>query len=165
MSRMQENFDLLREKVLDSLNQTNLEETRRTLSSIKTPIIVTGVGGSKVVAVFTSKILASKNGIISTCLEPRDMLYTTISGYDNVLSCSYSGTNFGVETLIRISEELQISTDWLIRAAVPEVSAIYHEELYNLIKDCDPALIENMLQMLRLMKKTSEQSQKNEDKY
>ncbi len=74
-------------------------------------------------------------------------------------------TNFGVETLIRISEELQISTDWLIRAAVPEVSAIYHEELYNLIKDCDPALIENMLQMLRLMKKTSEQSQKNEDKY
>lgn len=74
-------------------------------------------------------------------------------------------TNFGVETLIRISEELQISTDWLIRAAVPEVSAIYHEELYNLIKDCDPALIENMLQMLRLMKKTSEQSQKNEEKY
>lgn len=74
-------------------------------------------------------------------------------------------TNFGVETLIRISEELQISTDWLIRAAVPEVSAIYHEELYNLIKDCDPALIENMLQMLRLMKKTSEQSQKNEGKY
>ena len=74
-------------------------------------------------------------------------------------------TNFGVETLIRISEELQISTDWLIRAAVPEVSAIYYEELYNLIKDCDPALIENMLQMLRLMKKTSEQSQKNEVKY
>ena len=74
-------------------------------------------------------------------------------------------TNFGVETLIRISEELQISTDWLIRAAVPAVSAIYHEELYNLIKDCDPALIENMLQMLRLMKKTSEQSQKNEEKY
>ena len=74
-------------------------------------------------------------------------------------------TNFGVETLIRISEELQVSTDWLIRAAVPEVCAIYHEELYNVVKDCDPALIENMLQMLRLMKKTSEQSQKSEDKF
>jgi len=74
-------------------------------------------------------------------------------------------TNFGVETLMRISEELQVSTDWLIRAAVPEVSAIYHEELYNVMKDCDPALIENMLQMLRIMKKTSEQSQKSENKY
>ena len=98
MSKMQENFNMLNERVLDALNNTNLEETRNTLSRIKTPTIVTGVGGSKVVAVFTSKILAAKNGIISTCLEPRDMLYTPVSGYDNVLSCSYSGTNFGVQT-------------------------------------------------------------------
>ena len=98
MSKMQENFDILSDRVLDALNITNLEETREILSSIKTPTIVTGVGGSKVVAVFTSKILAAKNGIISTCLEPRDMLYTQLTGYDNVLACSYSGTNFGVET-------------------------------------------------------------------
>ena len=98
MSKMQENFDILSDRVLDALNKTNLEETRSILSSIKTPTIVTGVGGSKVVAVFTSKILASKNGIISNCLEPRDMLYTPLTGYDNVLSCSYSGTNFGVES-------------------------------------------------------------------
>lgn len=123
MSRMQENFDLLREKVLDSLNQTNLEETRRTLSSIKTPIIVTGVGGSKVVAVFTSKILASKNGIISTCLEPRDMLYTTISGYDNVLSCSYSGTNFGVET----SFQNELNKYLLSSTRVPNITNITYD--------------------------------------
>ena len=98
MSKMQENFDILSDRVLDALNKTNLEETRQILSSIKTPTIVTGVGGSKVVAVFTSKILASKNGIISTCLEPRDLLHTPVTGYDNVLSCSYSGTNFGVQT-------------------------------------------------------------------
>ncbi len=98
MSKMQENFSLLTDRVLDTLNKTNLEETRTILSSIKEPTIVTGVGGSKVVAVFTSKILAAKNGIISTCLEPRDMLYTPLTGYDNVLSCSYSGTNFGVKT-------------------------------------------------------------------
>lgn len=39
-------------------------------------------------------------------------------------------SNFGVETLIRISEELQVSTDWLIRAAVPEVNAIYQNEIH-----------------------------------
>ena len=98
MSKMQENFNFLNERVLDALNNTNLEKTRETLSRIKTSTIVTGVGGSKVVAVFTSKILAKKNNIISTCLEPRDMLYTNISGYDNVLACSYSGTNYGVQT-------------------------------------------------------------------
>ena len=71
-------------------------------------------------------------------------------------------TNFGVETLVRISEELQISTDWLLRAAVPEVNAIYQNEINSIIKDCEPALIEYMLQMLKLMKKTREQG-KNTD--
>lgn len=98
MNKMQENFSLLTDRVLDALNNTNLEETRERLSSIKKPTIVTGVGGSKVVAVFTSKILTRKNNIISTCLEPRDMLYTNLSGYNTVLACSYSGTNFGVQT-------------------------------------------------------------------
>ena len=98
MSKMQENFDLLSDRVLDALTKTNLEETRSILSKIKTPTIVTGVGGSKVVAVFTSKILAQKNGIIATCLEPRDVLYTPLNEYDNILSCSYGGTNFGVQT-------------------------------------------------------------------
>ena len=97
MSKMQENFDILKDRVLDTLSKTNLEETREILSRIKTPTIVTGVGGSKVVAVFTSKILATKNHIISTCFEPRDMMYNPLSGYNNILSCSYSGTNYGVQ--------------------------------------------------------------------
>ncbi len=123
MSKMQENFDLLKDRVLDALKQTNLEETRKTLSSIKTPTIVTGVGGSKVVAVFTSKILASKNDIISTCLEPRDMLYTSLSGYDNVLSCSYSGTNFGVE----ISFQNELNKYLLSSTRVPNITNITYD--------------------------------------
>ena len=123
MSKMQENFDLLSDRVLDALNKTNLEETRRTLSSIKTPTIVTGVGGSKVVAVFTSKILASKNGIISTCLEPRDILYTPLTGYDNVLSCSYSGTNFGVQT----SFQNELNKYLLSSTRVPNITNITYD--------------------------------------
>lgn len=123
MSKMQENFDLLSDRVLDALNKTNLEETRTTLSSIKTPTIVTGVGGSKVVAVFTSKILAAKNGIISTCLEPRDMLYTPLTGYDNVLSCSYSGANFGVET----SFQNELNKYLLSSTRVPNITNITYD--------------------------------------
>ncbi len=95
---MKDNFNLLANRVEDALSSTNLEETRRTLKSIKEPTIVTGVGGSKVVAVFTSKILAKKNDIIVEPLEPRDTIYKPLSGYQNVLACSYSGTNYGVET-------------------------------------------------------------------
>ena len=123
MSKMQENFDILSDRVLDALNKTNLEETRSILSSIKTPTIVTGVGGSKVVAVFTSKILASKNGIISTCLEPRDMLYTPLTGYNNVLSCSYSGTNFGVE----ISFQNELNKYLLSSTRVPNITNITYD--------------------------------------
>ena len=123
MSKMQENFDLLSDRVLDALNKTNLEETRNILSSIKTPTIVTGVGGSKVVAVFTSKILAKKNGIISTCLEPRDILYTPLTGYDNVLSCSYSGTNFGVQT----SFQNELNKYLLSSTRVPNITNITYD--------------------------------------
>ena len=123
MSKMQENFDLLSDRVLDALNKTNLEETRNILSSIKTPTIVTGVGGSKVVAIFTSKILASKNGIISTCLEPRDILYTPLTGYDNVLSCSYSGTNFGVQT----SFQNELNKYLLSSTRVPNITNITYD--------------------------------------
>lgn len=123
MSKMQENFDILSDRVLDALNKTNLEETRSILSSIKTPTIVTGVGGSKVVAVFTSKILASKNKIISTCLEPRDLLHTPVTGYDNVLSCSYSGTNFGVQT----SFQNELNKYLLSSTRVPNITNITYE--------------------------------------
>lgn len=95
---MYDNFNMLSNRVQDSLKETNLEETRSILSTIKEPTIVTGVGGSKVVAVFTSKILAQKNGIISIPLEPRDLIYLPITGFTNILACSYSGTNYGVET-------------------------------------------------------------------
>ena len=123
MSKMQENFDILSDRVLDALNKTNLEETRSILSSIKTPTIVSGVGGSKVVAVFTSKILASKNKIISTCLEPRDLLHTSVTGYDNVLSCSYSGTNFGVQT----SFQNELNKYLLSSTRVPNITNITYE--------------------------------------
>lgn len=95
---MQENFDMLSKRIKDSLLQTDLKVTRTILSQIKEPTIVTGVGGSKAVAVFTSKILSKKNGIISETFEPRDIIYKPLSGYSNILACSYSGTNYGVQT-------------------------------------------------------------------
>ncbi|MBQ4007288.1 MAG: hypothetical protein II603_02005, partial [Muribaculaceae bacterium] len=41
--------------------------------------------------------LRNKNHIITRNTEPRDFLYMPLDGFDNVLSCSYSGNNYGVD--------------------------------------------------------------------
>ena len=47
---MHDNFKLLEERVLDSLEKTDLERISSKLKEIKTPTITTGVGGSSVVS-------------------------------------------------------------------------------------------------------------------
>ena len=95
---MHDNFKLLEERVLDSLEKTDLERIKYHLERIKTPTITTGVGGSSVASNFAAKVLSTKNGIIAEHQEPRDMLYKPLQGYDNVLACSYGGRNYGVKT-------------------------------------------------------------------
>jgi hypothetical protein len=94
---MNENFELLERRVYDSLEKTDLQLIRKILLQIKEPTIVTGVGGSSVVSEFVSKALSKKNSIIAVNKEPRDMLYEPNKGFKNVISCSYSGKNYGVD--------------------------------------------------------------------
>lgn len=92
------NFDLLYDRVLETMEKTNLEQIKMTFKSITTPTIVSGVGGSHVVSQFMAKVLSTKNNIICENMTPRDLIYMNKSGYQNVVVCSYSGNNFGVDT-------------------------------------------------------------------
>ncbi len=94
---MNENFALLTDRVIDSLERSDLEQINFLLKNIKKPTLITGVGGSSVVSNFLSKVLESKNGIIASNKEPRDLLYMNLKGYQNVVNCSYSGNNYGVD--------------------------------------------------------------------
>ena len=94
---MENNFKKLESRVIDSLNKTDLEFIRYELSKINTPTITTGVGGSNVVSTFTSKVLNTKNNIISISKQPRDIKYENLNGFKNLICCSYSGNNFGVD--------------------------------------------------------------------
>lgn len=98
-NNMYENFDMLVDRVIDTLDKTDLLEVKQKLESIKTPTIVSGVGGSFVVSNYTSKILSEKNNIVAINIEPRDISYMNISNYENILSVSFSGNNYGVETI------------------------------------------------------------------
>lgn len=95
---MNKNFELLKTRVIDSLNHTDLEYICYELSKLKEPTVVSGVGGSSVVSEFGSKVITEKNQIISINIEPRNFIYNKLYGFKNVVVCSYSGDNFGVET-------------------------------------------------------------------
>ena len=94
---MKINFDFLRERVVDSLDNTDLEFIRNELSKLTEPTLFSGVGGSSVVSEFGAKVINAKNGIVSVNSEPRDFLYRNNGAFRNVVACSYSGNNYGVE--------------------------------------------------------------------
>lgn len=94
---MKVNFDFLKARVIDSLDNTDLEFIRSELSKLSEPTLFSGVGGSSVVSEFGAKVINTKNGIISVNSEPRDFLYRNYGEFRNVVACSYSGNNYGVE--------------------------------------------------------------------
>lgn len=94
---MKVNFDFLKARVIDSLDNTDLEFIRSELSKLSEPTLFSGVGGSSVVSEFGAKVINTKNGIISVNSEPRDFLYRNNGEFRNVVACSYSGNNYGVE--------------------------------------------------------------------
>lgn len=94
---MKENFEKLERRVYDSLSNTDLERINYELSKIDGTTLVSGVGGSSVVSEYASKILSQKNKIITRNIEPRDFKYFDTDLYKNVLACSYSGNNYGVD--------------------------------------------------------------------
>ena len=57
---MKVNFEFLKERVIDSLNNTDLERINYELSKLDGPTLVSGVGGSSVVSEYASKILSNK---------------------------------------------------------------------------------------------------------
>lgn len=94
---MQENFDYLKKRVFETLELTDLKLIRNVLSQIDSTTICVGVGGSSVVSEYASKVLSKKNSVLSLNKEPRDLLYENLKFYKNVLVCSYSGNNYGVD--------------------------------------------------------------------
>ena len=91
------NLEKMLPRVLESLENTNLEDIFNKLANIKEPTIVTGVGGSSIVATFLAKVLNEKNHIIATFKFPRELKLMDLSGYKNVIAVSYSGRNIGVD--------------------------------------------------------------------
>ena len=93
---MKVNFEYLKERVIDSLNNSDLELIRHELNRLSEPTIFSGVGGSNTVSEFGAQVINKKNKIVSINSEPRDFIYRDYNSFRNVVACSYSGDNYGV---------------------------------------------------------------------
>lgn len=100
---MQNNFEFLKDRIVDSLSYTNLDYINNELSKLNEPTLFSGVGGSNVVSEFGSKVINIKNNIVSINSEPRNFLYQNNIPFKNVIACSYSGNNYGIELSFRNS--------------------------------------------------------------
>ena len=94
---MYDNFLKLEKRVLDSISKSDLIKIKNILESIKDSTLVSGVGGSSVVSDLLAKVLSVKNNIICESITSRDILYKNLKLYKNIITCSYSGNNLGVD--------------------------------------------------------------------
>ncbi len=100
---MEENFLLLRDRVLDALEVTEKEALFHQLKKISGPTIFAGAGGSRVVAEFAKLVLEKKNSLLGISLSLRDIHYLELKNYQNLFIVSYKGENQGVKEARKLS--------------------------------------------------------------
>lgn len=60
--------------------------------------------------------------------------------------------NIGLDIFMRITEELQVSADWLLRTDVPSVNAIQNQEITEILSGCTADEVQTLLKLLRAIK-------------
>ncbi len=66
--------------------------------------------------------------------------------------------NIGLDIFMGITEELQVSADWLLRTDIPSVNAIQNQEISELLSDCTAWEIQTLLNILKEIKKAIQDS-------
>lgn len=103
---MEENFKLLFDRIIDTLETTDLIKIKKQLENIKGNTIFVGSGGSKVVATFASKVL---NGL--NVKSSRDLNYMDLNNIDNIMIFSYSGIGYTIENLLKNNKKIYLFTN------------------------------------------------------
>lgn len=103
---MEQNFNLLLERVFDTLEKSDLLAIKQQLENIKGNTILVGAGGSSVVSTFASKVLNIPN-----IRSARDLNYMDLKDVDNIIVFSYSGKGYVVESLLDKNKKIYLFTN------------------------------------------------------
>lgn len=71
-------------------------------------------------------------------------------------------TSMQLETFVKVAEALQVSTDHLLRADVPEVKTIYQGEFAEILEGCSASEMEAILNIVREVKVSMHMKQNND---
>ena len=71
-------------------------------------------------------------------------------------------TSMQLETFVKVAEALQVSTDHLLRADVPEVKTIYQGEFAEILEGCSASEMEAILNIVREVKASMHMKQNND---
>ncbi len=103
---MEQNFNLLYERVIDTLDNSDLLAIKQQLESIKGNSVLVGAGGSSVVSTFASKALGIPN-----IKSSRDLNYINLKDIDNIIVFSYSGQGYVIENLLDKNKNIYLFTN------------------------------------------------------
>ena len=62
--------------------------------------------------------------------------------------------NISLDVFMRITEALQVSSDWLLRTNIPPVANLQSGEIGEILSDCSASETQALIKMLRNMKAT-----------
>ena len=60
--------------------------------------------------------------------------------------------NFGVDILMRLTDVLQVSADWLLFNNAPDAAGVHIQEMEHLFDDCTPDDVASIIKMARSFK-------------
>ncbi|MCI9280020.1 MAG: hypothetical protein HFJ02_04400 [Bacilli bacterium] len=100
----------LGDKIINSLENSNLDNIYTELSNIKSPALLCGIGGSHVVSIFLEKVLVIKNNIIAKNIDVEEYFLTNFSNYNNLVLLSHSGNNHGIKSLLATNKNKYLFT-------------------------------------------------------
>lgn len=107
---MNETFDLLLSRIIDSNRNIDYETMIYKLEKIKSACICIGTGGSNIVSEYAKEVLNYDNGVLAMNLEPRTFLYTNSMGCHNACIFSYGGHNYGIDEVIKKTNKERINS-------------------------------------------------------
>lgn len=96
-------------------------------------------------------------------MTQNDLAFAAHISTSNVSDIELGKSKIWLTTFIKIVEALQVSSDILLRADVPEVNEIYQKEYAELLSDCSPSEIESIIEITKQVKTTLHSKKDNID--
>lgn len=85
-------------------------------------------------------------------MSQADVAYAADLSLPHISDIELGKKQMNLLTFCRVIEALRVSADSILRPDVPTVNQIYQQEFSELLKDCTPAEIESILNIVREVK-------------